>query len=142
MDDINLPKLRILNIRNMPEMNVTAVSADVIVKGIAVEWTEGLILASIFNRKRLGNYGGSGEPSSISVLAVGSLMYRDLCDGGQVYDNSIKNDLQTLRTFSVDYRRDANGNWAPILTHLSTGSTKYNQRPYRDISILEPYWLA
>lgn len=138
-----LPKLQILNIRNLPEVHgsLTAISADTIVKGIALEWMEGLICASLFDRESLQSFGGSGDPPSIFILALGSLMYRDIWDGGHVFDNSIKNDLQTLRTFSVDYSRDSVGDWAPILTHLSTGSTKYNEHPYRNISILEPYWL-
>lgn len=137
-----LPNLQILNIRNLPEMNgITVISADTLVKGIALKWVEQLIFASLFHRESLEDYGGSGDPPSLSILALGSLKYRDLWDGAHVYDNSIKNDFQTLRLFAVDYRRDSDGDWAPVLTHLSTGTTKNNEHPYRDISILEPYWL-
>ena len=139
-----LPNLQILNIRNLPEMNgnVTVISADTLVKGIALKWVEELIYASLFHRESLENYGGSGDPPSLSILALGSLMYRDLWNGAHVYDNYVWKDFQTLRLFPIDYRRNSAGDWAPILTHLSTGSTKVNEHPYRDISILEPYWLV
>ncbi|KAG7006123.1 hypothetical protein G7Y79_00016g041080 [Physcia stellaris] len=138
-----LPKLQILNIRNLPEIpeSVTAIPTDTMVKGLALEWMESLIWANLVERESLQFLGGLGDPPSIVIIAFGSLMYRDLWDGAHVYDNSIKNDLQTLQTFLVDYRRTSHGEWAPLLTHLSTGSTKFNQHPYRDISILEPYWL-
>ena len=138
-----LPKLQILNVRNLPEIpgSVTAISPDTVVRGIGSEWMEDLIWASLFERESLQSFGGAGDPPSVVILAFGSLMYRDLWDGAHVYDKSIKNDLQTLRLFAVDYRRDAVGDWAPLLTHISSGTTKYNDHPYRDISILEPYWL-
>ena len=137
-----LPNLQILNIRNLPEMNdITVISADTLVKGIALKWVEQLIDACLFDRESLDEIGGRGDPPSLSIFALGLLKYRDLWDGAHVYDNSIKNDLQTLRLFAVDYGRDSDGDWAPVLTHQSTGTPKFNEHPYRDISILEPYWL-
>ena len=138
-----LPKLRTLNIRNLPEtLSPTAVmSADAVVKGLCLSFVEDLIKVTILDRAAHHEMSDSGEPPQLDIIAFGALEYRDVWDGRLGYDESIKNDVQTLSTYSIDYRRVSNKSYGPLLTLIAKGSTGSIIGTYDNISILQQYWL-
>ena len=138
-----LPKLRTLNIRNLPEtLSPTPVmSADAMVKGLCLSFLEDLVRATIFDRATHHKMGGSGEPTQLDIIALGALEYRDVWDSSLGYDESIKNDVRTLSTYSIDYRRASNKSYGPLLTLIAKGSTGSIVGTYDNISILQQYWL-
>lgn len=82
------------------------------------------------------------KPPSITKFALGALRYKDIWDGENEYRTSDLEDFITLRTYFIEYRRKLDGNWAPLLTLGSKGSTRSLQDTCENISILQPYWLA
>lgn len=84
----------------------------------------------------------AGVPSSLTTIALGALKYWDVWDGTDVDRGSAADDYLMLRTYSIDYRQNAVGDYAPLLRLRAKGPTRHIKPSCSDISILEPYWLA
>lgn len=137
------PRLRTLNIRNLPEMNdlVTFLSVDQLIKGVASSFIEMLLRAHkvdpIPKTKST-----SGNPPSLETIAFGALIYRDVWDGTITDRGPAMNDYLRLRTFSIEYLKSKDGADAPLLILLAKGFSSSCQELRRNTRILHPYWLA
>ena len=139
-----LPKLRTLNIRNMPEIDslIPQVPADTQVKGIALTWVDEMIAAGLSDRVRGGNDSGKGLPPPISVLAFGCLRYVNVWNDGSYTEDKPMDEFTVLRTFTVDYFTRSSGGFAPVLTQKSWGPPYGISAEYANTSIFLPYWLS
>ena len=123
----------------MPKFDslIDDVTTDTQVKGIALTWVDEMIAAGLSDRVH-----GKGLPPPINVLAFGSLRHGDAWSDSAYTDNSPYDDFSVLRTFAVDYCTTSLGDSAPVLTQVTWGPTCGIPDKYKNISILQPYWLS
>ena len=142
-----LPKLRTLNIRNMPEMSnlLPFMDADAMIKGLALSFVAELKDAPPFRGRFTSIVDEEGSTvviPSIDTLSFGALTYRDVRDASMEGYVSPRDDYLTLRTYSIEYHRTYEGINTPVLTQIAKGSTSNLDATHRKVNILEPYWLA
>ena len=112
-----------------------------LIKGVALSFIEGVTNARSNHHSSPCQERSFLEPPSITVFALGALRYKDIWHGDTRESTTDLEDFITLRTYLVEYRRRLDGNWAPILTFGSKGSTRSLQDMGENITILQPYWL-
>ena len=110
---------------------------DAVIKGLALSFFESFRSSDGKERES-----PIRESALIEVVSIGALRYRDIRDGSIADGSSMKDDFLTLRTFSVDFRKTSDGVGAPLLTQVAKGSTSGIQDTYKNISVLQPYWLT
>lgn len=138
-----LPKLRTLNIRNMPDTCnfVDFMAVNTLIKGMALSFIEEVANAHSNHHFSSCQERTPRESPSITLFALGALRYKDIWDGDTQHRTSDLESFITLRTYLIEYRRQLDGNWGSLLTLGSKGSTRSLQDTCENISILQPYWL-
>ena len=127
----------------MPETDnlIPHILVDTQVKGIALTWIDQMIAAGLPDGVHGANDSGKGLPPPINILAFGSLRHPDVWSDSSYRVSISSNDFTTLRTFAVDYCTTSMGEFAPVLSPVTWGTTCGMPDKYEDISILQPYWL-
>ena len=133
-----LPKLHILNIRDMPKMDglIIDILTSSQIKGIALSWLDEMIAAGLPGRSHGANGIGNGLPPPIKVLAFGCLRYADVWSDSSYAEVFPPAYFTMLRTFAVDYFKTSLGHFAPVLTQVTWGPEC--GLPF---DVLRPYWL-
>ena len=138
-----LPKLRTLNIRNMPFVADLDILVDNVFETAALLFVEQAIRARTCHGDdiRQGQIYMS-DPPSLKIITLGVLTYCDVWDGSIADSCTQRDDYLTPRIYAIDYRKISRGLWAAPLSQVARGSTSKIQDTYSDISILQPYWLS
>lgn len=137
----SLPKLRTLNVRNMPFLAKLASLVNKDIETAALLFVEQAISVGTCRREHMRqSHIHLRDPPSLNIISLGALTYSDVWDGS-TDSCTQRDDYLTRRTYAIEYREHSRGLWAPLLRLVARGSTSEIQDSYSNISILQPYWL-
>lgn len=134
----SLRHLRTLHIRNLPSLSDQGgkpawpgISDD--------ELSEGFITKFLRTLIRLR----PEEPPNLKIVALGTPRYKYVCDGkaSPGGDDGIDEFLK-LRVYHVEYRRNFQGDFTPIVTFIAKGTTDAIHDIHHNIDILQADWMA
>ncbi|MCJ1266130.1 mitochondrial splicing system protein [Lobaria immixta] len=134
----SLRHLRTLHIRNLPPLGKEdgrstwpGVSDD--------ERSEGFVLRLLRAMMRYC----PELPPNLETIALGILRYKDVCAGKAArHDNERLDEFLKLRVYHVEYQRNFQGDYIPIITFIAKGTADAIQDTCPKIKILQSYWMA
>lgn len=133
---VSLKHLRTLHIRNLPVLSFKddrtlwpGVSEDESCEGFVTKLARALV------RSR------PEQPPILDTIAIGILRNKDhlgKCseEGDETLDSYLK-----LRVYHVEYRRNFQGDYLPLITFIAKGTTDAIQEDYHSLNILRTDWI-
>ena len=83
------------------------------------------------------------QPPILELIALGLLMYKDVCAGKAFpYENERLDEFLKLRVYHVQYQRGFLGEFVPSITLIAKGTADDIQGIFHNIHIIQSDWMA